>query len=78
MIERDVFTGKLILNSKEKLNFGKYKGRTLSSVMISDPNYLVWVVNESNMKKNISDTWQEYLKEYSYTQSKKQFVTYMR
>ena len=78
MIDRDVFTGKLILDTKEKLNFGKYKGRTLSSVMISDPDYLMWVINESNMKNNISDTWQAYLEEYSYTQSKKQYATYMR
>ena len=78
MIERDVFTGQLLLDSKEKLNFGKYRGRTLSSVMISDPKYLVWVANESNMKNSISDTWKAYLEEYSYNCSKKQYVTYMK
>ena len=78
MVNRDVFTGRLMLDSKEKLTFGKYQGRTLSSVMITDPNYLVWVVNEVNLKNRISDTWKEYLEEYSYVQSKKRHVTYMR
>lgn len=78
MGERDVFTGKLILDKKEKITFGKYRGRTLSSIMISDPAYLMWVVNESDMKNRISDTWKEYLEEYSYMQSKRKYCTYMR
>ena len=40
MIERDLFTGKLLVDKTEKLNFGKYQGRTLSTVMITDPQYL--------------------------------------
>jgi uncharacterized protein (DUF3820 family) len=78
MIERDLFTGKLLVDKTEKLNFGKYQGRTLSTVMITDPQYLVWVVKESNNKYKISETWREYIEEYSYTQSKKRFVTYMK
>ena len=78
MVERDIFTGKLNLDNKERINFGKYQGRTLSSIMITDPGYLVWVVNDSNMKNRISDTWKQYIEEYSYTQSKRQFATYMR
>ena len=78
MIERDLFTGKLLVDKTEKLNFGKYQGRTLSTIMITDPQYLVWVVKESNNKYKISETWREYIEEYSYTQSKKRFVTYMK
>jgi len=78
MVNRDIFTGELQLDNKEKLTFGKYQGRTLSSVMVTDPDYLVWVVNQSNMKREISDTWVQYLEDYSYTMSKKQYVTYMR
>ena len=50
MVERDLFTGEVIVDNSEKLNFGKYKGRTLSSLMITDPDYLVWIVKESNKK----------------------------
>ena len=78
MIERDLFTGELILDNKEKLSFGKYKGRTISSVMITDPKYLLWVVNESNNKYNISDTWRCYLEEYAYNESKKNYCTYVK
>ena len=78
MVDRDIFTGKLQIDSKEKLTFGKYEGRTLSSVMITDPDYLLWIVSEPKMKNRISDTWKQYLEDYSYTQAKKQFVTYMR
>lgn len=78
MITRDVFTGKIILDNKETLTFGKYRGRTVSSVMISDPSYLMWVVNESDMKDRLSDNWKEYIEEYSYTHNKKQYCTYMR
>ena len=78
MVNRDIFTGELLLDSKEKLTFGKYQGRTVSSVMITDPSYLMWVVNESSMKRTLSDTWVQYLEDYSYTLSKKQSVTYMR
>ena len=78
MVYRNVFTGEIELDHKEKLTFGKYKGRTLSTIMITDPQYLMWVVNESNNKYNISDSWREYLEDYSYTQSKKVYSTYMR
>jgi hypothetical protein len=78
MVDRDLLTGELILDSKEKLSFGKYQGRTVSSVMITDPEYLVWVVNESDKKNSLSDTWVEYISQYSYSCSKKKFVTYMR
>ena len=78
MVERDIFTGELKLDTKEKITFGKYQGRTLYSIMITDPSYLVWVVNESDMKNRISDTWKQYLEDYSYIMSKKQYATYMR
>jgi len=78
MVERDIFTGELLIDKKEKLTFGKYQGRTLSSIMVTDPSYLMWVVNESDMKDRISDTWKQYLEDYSYMQNKKKYVTYMR
>jgi uncharacterized protein (DUF3820 family) len=78
MVQRDIFTGEIKVDKTEKLNFGKYQGRTLSTVMITDPQYLLWVVNESDNKYKISETWRQYLEEYSYTQSKKKYVTYMR
>lgn len=77
MVERDIFTGELILDKKEKLKFGKYQGRTLSTIMITDPEYLMWVI-ESDNKYKISETWRQYLEDFSYTQFKKQYTTYMR
>ena len=55
MINRDKLTGEIKVDNKEKLTFGKYKGRTLSTIMITDPQYLMWVVNDSDSKYNISD-----------------------
>lgn len=78
MIQRDIFTGEVKVDKNEKLNFGKYQGRTLSTIMITDPQYLMWLVNESNSKYKISEGWRQYLEEYSYTQSKKKYATYMR
>lgn len=31
-----------IYNLKDKLNFGKYSGLTIKSVLSSDPSYLIW------------------------------------
>ncbi len=78
MVNRDIFTGKLLVDNKEKLDFGKYKGRTISSLMITDPKYLIWLVTESENKYNISDTWRQYLEEYSYAESQKRYCTYMK
>lgn len=78
MVERDVFTGEIIVDNAEKLNFGKYKGRTLSTIMITDPQYLIWLVKESNNKNDISDSWRQYIEDFSYMESKKKYVTYMR
>ena len=78
MVDRDLLTGELLLDTKEKLTFGKYQGRTVSSVMITDPSYLVWVVNESNKRHCLSDTWIECIEQYAYTCNSKKQVTYMR
>ena len=78
MVNRNIFTGEIELDYKEKLNFGKYKGRTLSTIMITDPQYLLWVINDSDNKYSISDSWRQYLEDYSYTQSRKVYSTYMR
>lgn len=78
MVVRDIFTGEIIVDKSERLTFGKYKGRTLSSVMLTDPQYLVWTVKESNNKYNISDSWKEYIEDFSYMESKKRYTTYMR
>ena len=77
MINRDSFTGELILDKTEKLTFGKYIGRSLATVMIIDPQYLVWVV-QSNNKWRISDTWRQYLEDYADSESHKVYCTYMR
>lgn len=77
MIERDLFTGELKIDKKEKLTFGKYQGRTLSTIMITDPDYLLWMI-ETDCKYKISDTWRQYLEDYSYYQSQKNYCTYMK
>lgn len=78
MVNRNIITGEIIVDNKEKLTFGKYKGRTLSTIMITDPEYLMWVVNETDSKYNLSDSWRQYLEDYSYTQSRKVYSTYMK
>ena len=69
MIERDPFTGELKLDKTEKLTFGKYLGRSLATVMVLDPQYLIWVV-QSNNKWRISDTWRQYLEDYAEEESR--------
>ena len=77
MIERDPSTGELKLDKTEKLTFGKYLGRSLATVMVLDPQYLIWVV-QSNNKWRISDTWRQYLEDYAEEESRKVYCTYMR
>ena len=77
MIERDPFTGELKLDKTEKLTFGKYLGRSLATVMVLDPQYLIGVV-QSNNKGRISDTWRQYLEDYAEEESRKVYCTYMR
>ena len=78
MVNRDLLTGQIILDKSERLTFGKYKGRTISSVMITDPKYLIWLVEESDNRYNISDSWRKYLEDYSYNESKKRYCTYVK
>lgn len=41
------FMGRIILNKKneEVINFGKYKGETVASVLEKDPGYYGWIMN---------------------------------
>jgi DNA polymerase-3 subunit epsilon len=41
------FMGRIILNKKneEVINFGKYKGETVESVLAKDPGYYGWIMN---------------------------------
>lgn len=78
MVNRDLLTGQIILDKSERLTFGKYKGRTISSLMITDPKYLIWLVDESDNKDKISDSWRKYLEDYSYNESKKRYCTYVK
>ncbi len=41
------FIGRIILNKKneEIINFGKYKGETVESVLAKDPGYYGWIMN---------------------------------
>lgn len=36
-----------VLNPSDKLNFGKYKGKTIQEVFTEDPNYLLWLRENS-------------------------------
>lgn len=78
MVNRDLLTGQIILDKSERLTFGKYKGRTISSIMITDPKYLIWLVDESDNKDKISESWRKYLEDYSYNESKKRYCTYVK
>lgn len=37
------------------INFGKYKDRTIQSIWESDPEYLVWVYENTNCNKQIKN-----------------------
>jgi len=41
------FAGRIVYNDKgqEVFNFGKYKGKTVESVLERDPGYYGWIVN---------------------------------
>lgn len=47
--------GKLIKNEAGYLtfNFGKYTGRTIHQVLATDPSYISWILDESNMDSAI-------------------------
>lgn len=77
MVNRDILTGELIIDKHEKLTFGKYKGRTISTIMIIDPQYMKWVMETDN-KYSLSDTWRQYLEDYIFDDSRRTYSTYMR
>ena len=37
-----------VLSSDDKLEFGKYKGKTLREIYTEDPDYLIWLSQETN------------------------------
>ena len=41
------FVGRIVYNDKDEevFNFGKYKGRTVTSVLAKDPSYYPWMMN---------------------------------
>ena len=77
MINRDTVTGELLVDNSERLTFGKYKGKLIATLMITDVRYLMWLITSDN-KYLISDTWRKYLENYAEEQSRKVYCTYMR
>lgn len=42
-----------------KLDFGKYRGRTVKAILDIDPSYLVWAHEKTNMLKLRKDIYQK-------------------
>ena len=47
-----------MLNKLERLNFGKHKGKLISAVKITNPEYLIWLKESDNLWR-VSGGWQE-------------------
>lgn len=75
MINRDIFCGELILDKKERFTFGKYNGKLINNIKITDKDYLKWLGN-SDMRYKLSDTWRYYCEQlYNPNES---YTTYMK
>lgn len=75
MINRDIFTGNLELDKKERFTFGKYKDKLINNIRLTDPDYIKWVGGEECRFK-LSDTWRYYC-EQQYNPDTT-YTTYMR
>ncbi len=55
-VEKERLKDVRILKSDDKLNFGKFKGKTIREVFIENPNYLAWLSqNSENFVIDFSD-----------------------
>lgn len=59
MINRNIFTGDLELDKKERFTFGKYNGKLINNIRITDKDYLKWIGGDECRFK-LSDTWRYY------------------
>ena len=60
-VEKERLKDVRILKSDDKLNFGKFKGKTIREVFIENPNYLAWLSQHSeNFVIDFSDLQIEY------------------
>lgn len=75
MINRNIITGELEIDKKERFDFGKHKGKLIQTVLITDPQYLVWLAEYADMN-TISDTWRQYIYEFAEKRSKIRYATY--
>lgn len=69
-----------MLNKLEKINFGKYKGRLISSLKITDPQYLIWLV-EKDLIYDFSLEWQTELRKFAHENKNKIYAgsyTYLK
>ncbi|MFH1565439.1 MAG: hypothetical protein ABIC82_06430, partial [bacterium] len=49
-------------NGDAVLTFGKHKDKTLKSIMENDPQYLSWIIRDSNMSLLVKDVIKKFMR----------------
>lgn len=62
---------------KERFTFGKYKGKMIANVMITDKDYMLWL-SEDQYRFELSQYWQEQLSKLRLENKNLAYTTYVR
>lgn len=62
---------KFLPHGPQALYFGKYKGKTLTEVVVLDPNYLRWLLTAKQAGPNLKRKIEEALKESNGTHTER-------
>ena len=62
---------------KERFTFGKYKGKMIANVMITDKDYMLWL-SEDQYRFELSSYWQEQLSKLRSENKNLAYTTYVR
>lgn len=62
---------------KERFTFGKYKGKMIANVMITDKDYILWL-SEDQYRFELSTYWQEQIAKFRDENKNNSYITYMR
>lgn len=75
MVNRNILTGELDLDITERFDFGKYKGKLLVTVRMTDPQYIAWL-GTTEGRFRLSDTWRQYCEDAAYNKANLHYASY--
>ena len=61
---------------KERFTFGKYKGKMIANVFITDEDYINWL-SDDQYRFEVSDYWRKKIEEFGIKNRKNSYCTYI-